>query len=138
MSCIWHYNIDIYFQIPFKTGATGIQALGSPVSISHVLPPRSQSVVYTANTTLTPTRITVTSTVPSNRTTQSRPIVSINVTQNKIQLLKVSNFQSQVATRLTMPVTQARIIPPQATVFPAGTRLATIPSQSQSQPVRVS
>lgn len=64
----------------FKPGATGIQALGNTVTIAQVLPPRTQAVVYSTNTSaqFTPTaRITVASSVSSQRQPQARPMVSL-------------------------------------------------------------
>ncbi|KAG5883158.1 hypothetical protein JTB14_033409 [Gonioctena quinquepunctata] len=102
----------------FKSGATGIQALGNTVTIAQVLPSRTQAVVYSpnANAQFTPAaRITVASSIPNQRVPQPRPIGQVTTT------------------RLTVPVnvsqSGARLLAPQATVLTSGTKISTVPAQ---------
>ncbi|XP_074030862.1 sin3A-associated protein 130 isoform X2 [Leptinotarsa decemlineata] len=105
----------------FKPGAAGIQALGNAVTITQVLPNRTQAVVYSANTApqFSPTaRLTVPSATQNQRPPQPRTIGQITTT------------------RLTVPVNVSqsgtRLVTPQATVLASGTRISTVPSQQGS------
>lgn len=107
---------------PFKqtSGSSGIQAIGSAVTLTPVLPTRTQTIVYTGGSTTfsTTPRVTVTCTVPTQRTiTAPRTVGQVTTT------------------RLSMPVnvsqSGAKLVAHPGAVLTSGTRLSAIPS---SQP----
>lgn len=111
----------------FKSTSGGMQALGNTVTLTQMLPARTQGVVYTANTAaqFTPAaRITVATTAPN----QIRP------TQPRVMGSGTSG------PRLAVPISQAvqnsRIMTPtQSTTLVSNTRISPGTSVTHPQPV---
>lgn len=84
-TAILHSAITIGHSFKPGQNASGIQGLGNTVTITQVLPSRTQAVVYSANTggqfTATP-RLTVASSAQNQRqSAAARPVVIITITK---------------------------------------------------------
>lgn len=101
----------------FKTsqGPQSVQTLNNTVSLSQVLPPRTQAIVYNASSTnqFIPARLTVASSM-----------------QNQRQVLRPTYVSSGKVTVSASQINSNRLINPQGTVLTPAARISAQPSQN--------